>query len=212
VRAEIAEVGGAVSFVNRLWAEYNALRGDAYDLDATARRHDGSKFKCDTGELVLYRGERLSYGGAVRVHPAFAARLRHFETITAQVATEVYGRAPTRIRHLGTYSCRNSRNRSNRISEHALGNAIDVAGFDFGPAPKAERAQAPASQRWGFKVSVDRHFNAERGDALQHRRFLRLLIERLEQERPFRVMLGPNHRGHANHFHFDMSPWTYSDV
>jgi hypothetical protein len=198
-----------------LWAAYNALRGDAYALDSAVRRHPDVRtaLKCDASALIDYRGEKLSYGGPVRVHPAFAERLRRFEAIAAEVGVEVYGRAPTKVRHFGTYSCRNARSRSQRLSEHALGNAIDVAGFDFGPASKQQRAALPAAQRLGFQVRVDKHFNATKGElALLHREFLRRLVARLERDAAFRVLLGPNHVGHENHFHFDMSPWFYYDV
>jgi hypothetical protein len=196
----------------QLWARYNLLRGDAYQLDSAPRRLDSEQKRvtCDPEGMQLYRGAALSFGGAVRVHPAFAERLARFESLVTEVALSIYGRAPTAVRHLGAFACRKSRFRSRRISEHALGNAIDITGFDFGPAPKSERAALPKHLRWNFSVRVERHFNATRGEAaLVHREFLHTLTQRLIEDETFRVMLGPGHRGHENHFHFDMSPWSY---
>ena len=148
------------------------------------------------------------------MHPAFAERLARLERAAIEVGEEVYGRAPSRIRHMGAYVCRKSRFRPRRISEHALGNAIDVLGFDFSPAKSAQAAEhLPPGLRWSFQVSVARHWTprADAASAL-HAQFLKKLTERVLEDSIFRVALGPSHRGHHDHFHFDMSPWTYSHL
>jgi hypothetical protein len=155
----------------------------------------------------------LKYQGSVQVNPAFRERLARFEQVVLEVAKQVYGRAPRRVLHFGTYSCRSSRRRSSRVSEHALGNAIDVAGFDFGPATKREPLSAglPRSLSGSFQVRVKRHWNDRHTAASAiHARFLYELSSRLsERDDVFRVMIGPSHPDHADHFHFDMSPWRY---
>lgn len=193
------------------WSVFNRLRGDHYALDDVARRVESKKHvKCDPSGFQLYKGRVLPYAGAVTVDPAFVERLVRFEAVVNQVALEVYGRTPNRLVHAGAFSCRTSRNRASRLSEHALGNALDVVGFSFPRATKAELEQTPTSPRGPFKVTVFQHWNAERTEqARMHRDFLRKLASAVVQADVFRVALGPSHPGHADHLHFDMSPWNY---
>jgi hypothetical protein len=198
-----------------LLARWNALQGDAYELDSLERFNDDPKFKvkCSAAGMIDYGGTAVRYSGPVRITPAFKTRLERFEQVVAEVAADVYGRPPRRIRHYGAYSCRHSRNRPHRVSEHALGNAIDIIGFDFGPATKDQpvSTELPRQLRGAFQVRVARHWS-DRGGATSatHSRFLRELAERLaERDDIFRILIGPSHRGHSDHFHFDMSPWRY---
>ncbi len=201
-----------------LWAAWNAQNGDAYELDAIPRRLEGprGRVECEREGLVEYRGTAVRYHGPVVVREAFQPRLERFEAVLVDVARETYGRAPRRIRHLGAFSCRRSRTRSHMVSEHALGNAIDILGFDFGAATKADPLPdgLPKHLRGPFEVRVLRHWDkATNPTAALHARFLRLLTERLAERRDvFRSMFGPGHRGHSDHFHFDMTPWRYVDL
>lgn len=198
-----------------LWATWNELRGDSYELDTVERFLDeGDEVTCDQKSLVRHGGTHVRYLRSVQVNPAFRQRLERFEEVVRDVALEVYGRAPSRLRHFGAYSCRSSRRRAHRLSEHALGNAIDVIGFDFAPAKKSETLAVglPKRLRAAFEVRVARHWGADASHptAAVHSRFLRELSERLTERRDvFRVMIGPSRSDHADHFHFDMSPWRY---
>lgn len=198
-----------------LWAAWNSLRGDAYALDPIERILDtGARIECNASGLVNHRGELVPYQGAARVAPAFRERLVRFEQLLIEVATEVYGRAPARVRHLGAYVCRSTRNRSYRMSEHALGNAIDVAGFDFARAKKQQPLASglPRELRGAFQIRVARHWNARTDSpiAAVHARFLHELADRLSDRSDiFRGMIGPSRSDHSDHFHFDMSPWRY---
>lgn len=200
---------------SELWAAWNSLRGDTYALDPIERIVDtGAGIECDASGLVNHRGELVPYLGSVRVDPAFRERLVRFERLLADVAMEVYGRAPARVRHLGAYVCRSTRNRSYRMSEHALGNAIDIAGFDFARAGKRQPLPLglPRELRGAFQIRVARHWN-ERANgpvAAVHARFLHALADRLSARSDiFRGMIGPSRSDHSDHFHFDMSPWRY---
>lgn len=212
-----AEPGAARAPLSRweLWAAWNALKGDAYELDHVDRfLEEGRRLACEPKALVRYSGTRLKYQSAVQVNPAFRERLSRFEEVVAEVAKEVYGRAPRRVLHLGTYSCRSTRKRSYRVSEHALGNAIDVAGFDFGPASKKEPLVAglPRTLGGAFQVKVKSHWSDRRGTpaSAAHARFLSELAARLsDRDDVFRGMIGPSRPDHSDHFHFDMSPWRY---
>ena len=138
-----------------------------------------------------------------------------FEKVVAEVALEIYGRVPKRIKHLGTYNCRRIGGYPWLFSEHGIGNGFDVAGFDFGPAERDKRLfkGLPKSLRRSFKVRILKHWNAQRGVAATHSRFLRTLAKRLiARDDIFRVLLGPSYPGHKNHFHFDCSPWRLVDI
>jgi hypothetical protein len=187
-----------------------------YPLDAIPRvLEHGQELPCGTAELVSYRGSRMRLGKPGRVHPAFVAKLEGLEAIIEATAREVYGRAPTRLVHLGTQACRRMRRFPDWVSEHALGNAIDLAGFDFGPLPRSERVPdgLPAGLRRAFSVRIDAHWNATRGVAAVHARFLRTLAARLI-ERPdlFRCVLGPAYPGHHDHLHLDFAPYRVVEV
>jgi len=183
--------------------------GTPYPLDSANREvPTHGKLRCDRDVLVRHAGDAVRYHSKVTVHPAFRDRLRRFEAIVASVAIEIYGRAPRRIVHLGTFNCRRIRSYPTLMSEHALGNAIDVAGFDFGPLPRGGAGPDGLSRRHrrGFKVRMKRHWDAT-GRNARHARFLRTLARRVIAADIFRVLLGPAWPGHDNHFHFDMAPY-----
>jgi hypothetical protein len=202
-----------------LLATWNSLRGDGYALDSVARwLEPGERLTCDQKRMVTYKGTALRYAGPLVIDPAFAERLERFEAVAAEAAREVYGREPRLIRHYGAFSCRPTRNRKHRISEHALGNALDLVGFDFGPATKAQPLPdgSPKQLRWAFQVRIARHFNPspKAGEAAaRHARFLALLTARLsDRDDIFRSMFGPGHGGHDDHLHLDAAPWRYVDL
>jgi hypothetical protein len=190
-------------------------RSATYPLDDIARVLDpGEALPClkRTPELVDYRGVRLRYQKPARIHPAFRVPLSSFEAIAAEIALKHYGRVPRAVVHLGTYNCRVMRRYPEWVSEHALGNAIDIAGFDFGPLPRnAARTDMPAALRRGFQVRVDRHWSGA-GTSAVHAAFLHDLAEALAA-RPdvFRVVLGPGFPGHHNHLHLDHAPYRVVD-
>lgn len=188
----------------------------AYPLDAIARvLAPGTELPCKSAPpaLMHYRGERLRYAKPVQIYPAFAAHLRTFEELVVELATSHYGRAPLRVVHMGGYNCREMRRYPDWVSEHALGNAIDIAGFDFAPLPRksARFAQLPAGLRTAFKVRVDDHWRAH-GALAAHADFLHALAQALAA-RPdiFHVVLGPGYPGHDNHLHLDYAPYRLVD-
>ncbi len=181
-----------------------------YPLDQAMREvPTRGKLTCERGHLVRYAGEALKYRKAVLVHPAFKERLRRLEAIAKEVAIEIYGRAPKAIVHMGTYNCRRIRSMPHLMSEHALGNAIDVAGFDFAPLHKDILPPEGLSKRHrrAFKVRMKKHWDASGRDA-RHAHFLKTLARRVTKAQVFRVALGPAWPGHHDHFHFDMAPYT----
>jgi hypothetical protein len=183
---------------------------DGYPLDQVERRvpTEGA-LACPDVELETYRGELVRYETPVRITPSFRPKLRALEEVAAEIGTRYYGRAPQRILHFGTYSCRRVRGREYRMSEHALGNGIDVEGFSFGPLPRTSESELPRHLRRRFTVTVERDWNPRSERGRIHAEFLRALTAELARREVFRGMLGPRHRFHRNHFHFDYGPWRY---
>jgi hypothetical protein len=104
----------------------------------------------------------------------------------AQLATRV-----VRVQTFGSYSCREMRGWRSTMSEHAFGNAIDIAAF------------ATAD---GRTITVERDFRRA-GPAGG---FLHRLQDRLRAETLLSYVLGPDHdAAHHNHFHVDRGVrWT----
>jgi hypothetical protein len=187
-----------------------------YPLDGIPRNvPEEGDFQCPAVELENYRGDVVRYKPAVWIYTGFRPRLAAFERVVRDAGVEVYGRAPDRIVELGGYGCRRMREHNGWLSEHALGNAIDVEGFDFGHLPKGAKLPEGLDKGFanGFEVRVLRHWGKKRGHDAVHARFLRTVIERLAaREDAFRVLLGPGYPGHNNHFHFDMAPFRLVQV
>ena len=189
---------------------------EEYGLDKISRRVPRrGRLKCPEVELEIYRGEHIRYAQAAKVYVGFVKRLAKMEKVASAVATEVYGRAPSRLVHMGTYSCRRIRAYPTWISEHALGNAIDIEGFNFPALKRGDKLPpgVPRALRHAFAVRVQRHWKAKRGPTKLHAAFLRAFARRLIKRKDiFRVLLGPAFPGHHNHFHFDCAPWRIVDV
>jgi len=99
------------------------------------------------------------------------------------------------------------------LSEHALGNALDLSGFDFGPLRRGDALAegVPSHLRRSFTVRVDRHWSPSRERDALHARFLHTLADRLHA-RPdiVRGIVGPPARRHHDHLHVDVAPWRYA--
>lgn len=114
---------------------------------------------------------------------AFALFERHALQPAAQ---EVFGQPVVRVEHVGSFACRSIAG-SQRRSQHASANALDIVGF---------RLQD------GRRISVLRDWPGE-GEAA---RFLRLVHEGACAS--FNVTLGPEYNAaHRDHLHVDMGLW-----
>jgi hypothetical protein len=118
---------------------------------------------------------------------ALAARLDEFERKVVQpVAREELGQRVIRINHLGSFSCRGMNGGRGRLSQHALGRALDIAGFRLAD---------------GSAVSVEHDWAAPGPKRL----FLRHLARRACEY--FSVVLTPeSDAAHHNHLHLDIGP------
>lgn len=192
----------------------------AYPLDAVSREvPTKGKLRCPQVDLVRYAGEELPFHKSTLVQPAFLPSLRALERLAAEAAVEVYGRAPAKLKHLGTFNCRRIGGYPHLMSEHGLANAIDLEGFDFAalPATAAAPEGLPRALRGSFKVRLLDHWSAPKKSTSTdpralHARFLRLLARRLIDQRLFRVTLGPSYPGHKNHFHLDQASYELVSV
>jgi hypothetical protein len=191
------------------------VAADEYSLDTLERViPPKGRMRCPQIPMVTHKGGSVRYHKPVLVYKDFKPHLERFEAIVSELATEVYGRAPAKIRHVGTYNCRRIRRFPDLLSEHGLGNAIDIAGFDFAPAKtQTQRSASPhPSLRRRFQIRLDEHWDKEHGTKAIHAEFLRSLTERLIEDDVFRVMLGPSYPGHKDHFHFDLAPYRLIDL
>lgn len=180
----------------------NMSKKQPYPLDDESRRI--IKNRCPKVQLVTYKGAVLPYHRPIKVNPFFRERLHLFEEVVRDVSMDVYGRPVTSIRHVGAYNCRRVAG-TKRMSEHGLGNAIDVTGFEFDADPKYSGSKGRA-----FRVVLKKHWWATRGVERLHATFLHRLAEALSA-RPdiFRGMLGPGAAGHEDHFHLDVGRSRY---
>ena len=188
----------------------------AYPLDTIERTvPPRGRLQCPKVELVDYSGEIIRFSAPAKVFIGFRDRLKELEKVARDVGVEVYGRAPSRVAHLGTYSCRRIAAYPGWLSEHALGNSIDIAGFDFGPLPGGATLPVglPGAFKHGLQVRVLSHWKASSGHAAVHARFLKTLAQRLIARNDiFRVLLGPGYPGHSDHFHFDVAPFRMVEI
>lgn len=221
--AKLVGLAAALAALSCTSSTWTRLVGEDYELDGVSRRTNPSEPpSCHPEHLQIYRGETVRLEPPVTLAPPFRPRLLRFEALVAKVGERVYGRAPSRILNAGAYACRPVEHRQGRLSEHALGNALDVTGFRF--PPRSARASAvggapspppvlPRALERGFTITVSRHFREPAAGAAPtaqvHRQFFVELVAELRRERLFRGMLGPSDPRHATHLHLDMAPWPY---
>ena len=170
-----------------------------YAFDELPREVRG-KVSCPDVELTDYAGEGVQLVPAARVAAPFRGHLVELERVVREVSKEFYGRAPSAVLVAASYDCRPVTGNRRRLSEHALGNAIDITAFRF----DGDGVQP------GFEVRVDKHWKADGDDTVErHARFLQALTQALIARDVFRTLLGPAHPDHHDHFHFDMAPHHY---
>ncbi|WP_142847915.1 extensin family protein [Telmatospirillum sp. J64-1] len=122
-----------------------------------------------------------------------AATIHRFEAEVVQpAALKHFGRPATKVWHAGTYVCRNETGSRNRLSQHALGQAIDILGFDI---------------EGGITINVKRNWN----DGSAKSRFLRDVARGSCDI--FNVVLTPRTDVfHEDHLHLDIGPYRRCDA
>lgn len=139
---------------------------------------------CPVENSVRVEGSVVRFNGPFLATCPLAAAYALFERHGLQPAAQaVFGQPVVRIDHFGSFACRNIA-RSNRRSQHASANALDLAGF---------RLQD------GTRITVARDWQGSDDKA----RFLREVRDAACDV--FNVTLGPEYNvAHRDHFHVDM--------
>lgn len=123
---------------------------------------------------------------------------RFVDDVIQPLAQKYFGQSVIRINHMGTYDCRARRtetaskdmgtSKAGRLSEHAMGRAIDFAGVEL-----ADGRMISVRENW--------HSTGAQGTFLHQ-------VAR-EACKNFNVVLTPNHdRLHQDHIHMDTGPYT----
>ena len=111
--------------------------------------HPVKQDQCGAAAPVMLRrvgvgSNRLEINPPATINCAMVVHLHEWVTkILQPAAQEAFGSPITRLAHVSGYSCRN-RNGSERLSEHALANAIDIAGF-----VTADGRSIEVARHWG---------------------------------------------------------------
>jgi len=109
------------------------------------------------------------------------------ETVVQATAHRLFGQSVKVIEHYGGYACRGVVGNPGHLSQHAKGDAIDIAGFELSD---------------GSRISVERDWRA----GGQKQTFLRDIAKGACGV--FSVVLTPNtNADHQNHFHLDVGPF-----
>ncbi|QWC58047.1 extensin [Erythrobacter sp. 3-20A1M] len=113
------------------------------------------------------------------------------------IAQEIYGSKVARIEHYGSYSCRRLYGRdSGPWSEHATGNAIDIAAFVLAD---------------GTRISVLRDWDSTASEPDRADRFLHAARDRACDV--FGTVLSPDYNdAHRDHFHLDQEARGFGGV
>ncbi|HET8726146.1 MAG TPA: extensin family protein [Alphaproteobacteria bacterium] len=112
--------------------------------------------------------------------------------VVQPAAIRHFGQPVTRIHHMGAYACRNRSSGGGRLSEHALGRAIDIGAFEL---QDGTMIRVRSDWRGGGTRSA--------------------FLDDVSQGacRLFSVVLTPNHdRDHHDHLHLDLGPWRLCGV
>jgi hypothetical protein len=131
-------------------------------------------------------GGRVAVGPSATINCPMTAALENWMTATVQPAALAwFGQPVAEIKQLGSYVCRRRNNeRQAKLSEHAFGNALDIAGFRL-----ADGREITVRGDWRGEVNA--------------RSFLREAFAGACDR--FKTVLGPGVRNHADHFHLDLA-------
>ena len=138
---------------------------------------------------TLFRST-ISYGGDITLKCAALVGLAIWEKHDLHAIAEAHlGKKVSRIRHYGTYSCRNINSASEgERSQHASANAIDIAGFKLD-----DGTEISVLNDWGKDTPAGKFLKQIHKAACGR----------------FSTVLGPEYNAqHKDHFHFDQSSFS----
>jgi hypothetical protein len=148
---------------------------------------------CGIDNGVRVEQSAIAWNRPAEMSCALAERFDRFEREAVQpAALRHFGRPVALIHHFGAYTCRGENGGDGRLSQHALGNAIDVGSFELGD---------------GTRIAVETDWRG-RGP---RRDFLHEIAKRACAY--FNVVLTPaSDAYHRNHFHLDVGPYRLCSV
>jgi hypothetical protein len=148
---------------------------------------------CGIDNGVRVEQSAVAWNRPAEMSCTLAARLDSFEReVVQQAAQRHFGRPVALIHHFGAYTCRGENGGNGRLSQHALGNAIDIGSFELAD---------------GTRIAVETDWRG-RGP---RRDFLHDVAKRACAY--FNVVLTPASDAlHRNHFHFDVGPYRLCSV
>lgn len=150
--------------------------------------------ECNLRDAVRMTRSHVALDQPLQVTCQTADHLLRFERDVVQpAALRHFGQSLARIRHFGGYACRLRNGDSRGIrSEHALGQAVDIAGFDLAD---------------GTQITVARHW----GEFGPRGAFLRQVAR--EACAIFHLVLTPRSDAlHRTHLHLDIGRWRRCDA
>lgn len=149
---------------------------------------------CGADQVVVYLGSpaKIAYvPGPPLVTCTMALALARVDTLVQEEAERHLGQPVTRIKHIGTYACREMAAYPGWVSEHSYANAIDLEVFTL---------------KNGRSFSVLSSFERAAETKTKEGAFLRSLSRRLFDEAVFSTVLTPFFdANHKNHFHLDQA-------
>lgn len=164
---------------------------DRLGVDYAAAPVEAAAASCTVDDPVRVNAAAIAWDRPGVVACRFAVGLDDFaRDAVAPLARSYFGERVTLIRHYGAYSCRTTR--GGRDSQHARGEAIDIAGFVLED---------------GTAISVERDWR----DHGPRGRFLRA-VARAACERFALVLTPDSDRDHWNHIHLDDGPYRSCPV
>lgn len=160
-----------------------SARGVAFDVVS----EQAALGACNLTDAVRVKGLEARFDKPATMRCELALRLDEFEVNVVQAAAEQhFHRRVVEIYHYGAYACRNIAG-THRLSAHARGEAIDIAGFELDG---------------GLKIMIKEHWRG----AGERSRFLHDVAR--GACRMFNVVLTPDaDRDHLDHIHLDLGPY-----
>ncbi|QUL38849.1 extensin family protein [Erythrobacter sp. JK5] len=169
-----------------------ALRDDAPQCRAVLERSDvafgvlpaAGEGPCERTDRTRLTNYPLSPDTPATTCPVAAALEMWRVKVVEPAARDIFGSELARIEHLGVYNCRRMRgNNAGAWSQHATGNAIDIAAFSL-----ADGRRISVIEGWDGSVSEARFLRTVRDGACG----------------VFATTLSPDYNAaHTDHFHFD---------
>lgn len=158
--------------------------GTLFDVAAVPVGANG----CGIVNAVKLRRTTLDWPEPGIMSCALAARFAAFEADILQPAARRHLHRPvTALDHFGTFECRRESSGRDRLSQHAFGNAIDIAGFRL-------------SDRTSVTIAADWRGSGEKS----------AFLHEVAQGacRYFSVVLTPaSNSAHRDHLHLDVGPY-----